>query len=107
MNKSFSFNLIYIFFRDHSIPSLESVLANDEKISKEIDTLTQLMSRQTAVESNIAQVQASAVLEECVPPPVCHDFQTARLFLSHFGLLLLDEPEVNNKTIKLLSLTRF
>lgn len=54
------------------------------------------MVRQTAVESNLAQVQASATLQECTPPPVCHDFQTARLFLSHFGLLSLDEVSLSN-----------
>ncbi|XP_074039453.1 ral GTPase-activating protein subunit beta isoform X2 [Leptinotarsa decemlineata] len=78
---------------DQSIPPLEAVLANDEALNKDIEMITQLMNRQNSVESNIAQRQASATLEECTPPPVCHDFQTARLFLSHFGLLALDEPE--------------
>ncbi|XP_018579922.1 ral GTPase-activating protein subunit beta isoform X2 [Anoplophora glabripennis] len=81
---------------DQSIPSLESVLSQDETISKETEMLSQLMGRQTAVELNIAQLQSSTVLEECTPPPACHDFQTARLFLSHFGLLSLDDSEEEN-----------
>lgn len=33
--------------------------------------------------------------KECTPPPVVHDFQTARLFLSHFGFLSLDSLQVS------------
>ncbi|KAJ8919438.1 hypothetical protein NQ315_016536, partial [Exocentrus adspersus] len=88
---------------DQSIPSLESVLSQDEKIRNETEVLAQLVGRQTAVESNIAQLQSSAVLEECAPPPVCHDFQTARLFLSHFGLLCLDGSESEDENGSALS----
>lgn len=73
---------------------MESVLTNDEKVQKDIGKLSQLMNRQTNVEANLAQTQSASELQEFSPPPVCHDFQTARLFLSHFGLLSLDEPEV-------------
>lgn len=38
--------------------------------------------------------------KECTPPPVVHDFQTARLFLSHFGLLSLDSLQVGEKFSK-------
>lgn len=31
---------------------------------------------------------------ECYPPPVKHEFQTSRLFLSHFGLLSFDSEKV-------------
>nr|CAI5824249.1 unnamed protein product [Callosobruchus analis] len=53
-----------------------------------------LMGRQAAFEASIAQTQHSSTQPECIPPPVCHEFQTARLFLSHFGLLSLDETQV-------------
>lgn len=85
------------YFRDQSIPTLETVLANDEKLCNEIETLSQLISRQSTVESTLAQAQAATTLQECTPPPACHDFQTARLFLSHFGLLSLDEVNIINK----------
>lgn len=94
------FDNTMIFFRDQSIPSLETVLANNDKLSCEIDILSQLIARQTTVESNLAQVQASAILQECTPPAVCHDFQTARLFLSHFGLLSFDEVNVVTVIVK-------
>ncbi|CAH1959125.1 unnamed protein product [Acanthoscelides obtectus] len=78
---------------DQSIPSLETVLSDDEEVRNSIDTLSQLMGRQATVETNIAQAQQSSTQSECVPPPVCHEFQTARLFLSHFGLLSLEESQ--------------
>nr|CAI5853854.1 unnamed protein product [Callosobruchus analis] len=67
---------------------LEEPLGND-----------QLMGRQAAVEASIAQTQHSSTQPECIPPPVCHEFQTARLFLSHFGLLSLDETQTNAQDI--------
>lgn len=45
----------------------------------------------------MASVQQRMQTQECTPPPVCHDFQTARLFLSHFGLLNLEE-ELDDST---------
>ncbi|XP_072384831.1 ral GTPase-activating protein subunit beta isoform X2 [Diabrotica undecimpunctata] len=78
---------------DLSIPSLESVLSEDENIKKEIDVIQQLVNRQASFENNIHQSQVQDNLSDYAPPPVCHEFQTARLFLSHFGLLSLDEAE--------------
>ncbi|XP_071439557.1 ral GTPase-activating protein subunit beta isoform X3 [Hetaerina americana] len=80
---------------DHSIPSLESTFVEDEKSSMEHSHLARLMERQVAAEAAAVQ-KSKALLEqirdsggqvECTPPPVCHEFQTARLFLSHFGFL--------------------
>lgn len=53
--------------------------------------LSQLLNRQATTEAGLAEAQSQSQSQECTPPPVCHDFQTARLFLSHFGLLNLDE----------------
>ncbi|XP_049826190.1 ral GTPase-activating protein subunit beta isoform X3 [Aethina tumida] len=78
---------------DQSIPTMESAIANNETVNSETNMLAQLINRQTVVENNLAAVQSSTVAPECSPPPVCHDFQTARLFLSHFGLLTLDDDE--------------
>ncbi|CAG9819469.1 unnamed protein product [Phaedon cochleariae] len=77
---------------DQSIPSLESVLSGEDEINREIEMVTQLMGKQSHSGDNHG-AQSSPSLPECTPPPVCHDFQTARLFLSHFGLLSLDESE--------------
>lgn len=40
-------------------------------------------------EENARRV-ASERMGECTPPKICHEFQTARLFLSHFGFLNLE-----------------
>lgn len=56
------------------------------------------------MEVNLVAAQSADTPVECTPPPVCHDFQTSRLFLSHFGLLALDNDntEVKKKTLILL-----
>ncbi|CAH0560852.1 unnamed protein product [Brassicogethes aeneus] len=89
---------------DQSIPTIESVIANDESVSGETSLLSQLINRQSVVENNIATTQSSGVSPECTPPPVCHDFQTARLFLSHFGLLSLDDKEDKSSDANLATL---
>ena len=48
------------------------------------------MSRESVARRAVASRTASAGLNmdtECVPPPPSQEFQTARLFLSHFQLL--------------------
>lgn len=85
-------NLLYLtcfLCSDQSIPSLESILSNNEVAAEETNKLSQLIGRQAAVEANLISTQSSSAPAECTPPPVCHDFQTSRLFLSHFGLLSL------------------
>lgn len=76
---------------DQSIPSLDSVLSGDETVNKEINKISQLVNKQAVIENNINNSHSQENLDEYSPPPVCHDFQTARLFLSHFGLLSLEE----------------
>lgn len=68
------------------MPSVDS-LANDDETLEEIEKLTDLISRQTVLESSLSSKQVLSTPSECIPPPVCHEFQTARLFLSQFGLL--------------------
>lgn len=75
---------------DLSIPSLESVLAKDASINEDAEKLKQFLGKQSSVESNFS---SNSTFQECMPPPICHDYQTARLFLSHFGLLELDMDE--------------
>lgn len=78
------------FYRDESIPTLESLLENNLSLREQTDIISELINRQSTTESNLYKSQSQQP-EECVPPPVSHEFQTARLFLSHFGLLTLDE----------------
>lgn len=67
-------------------------------MNEQINKLTRLIERQATVEANLATSQANSAPHECIPPPVCHDFQTSRLFLSHFGLLSLGEGDEDDST---------
>ncbi|XP_069947395.1 ral GTPase-activating protein subunit beta isoform X3 [Cherax quadricarinatus] len=85
-----------LLWRDKSIPSLESVIMNDERSALEHDKLLQILDHQIAFEENTRrQVERETseypdVETECVAPPLCLEFQTARLLLSHFGFLSID-----------------
>ena len=76
--------------RDKSIPAVESV-AGDERSSQELDHLSRLMEQQAHLEEQVvarSQEDASYHPEsECREPRPCEEFQTARLILSHLGLL--------------------
>ncbi|XP_030759935.1 ral GTPase-activating protein subunit beta isoform X2 [Sitophilus oryzae] len=88
---------------DQSIPTLESLLENNLSFKEETELISQLISRQDTVEANLYKLQPNTP-EECTPPPVCHEFQTARLFLSHFGLLALNEHDTNDTNSNLVAL---
>ncbi|XP_045133683.1 ral GTPase-activating protein subunit beta-like isoform X2 [Portunus trituberculatus] len=81
---------------DKSIPSLESVIMNEEKSTLEHEKLLQILDHQIAFEENVQRKVERETSEypdvetECVAPSLCHEFQTARLLLSHFGFLSLD-----------------
>ncbi|KAK7085954.1 hypothetical protein SK128_026619 [Halocaridina rubra] len=69
---------------------------NDDKSSLEHDKLLQILDHQIAFEENTRRQVEREITEypdvetECVAPPLCHEFQTARLLLSHFGFLSID-----------------
>lgn len=102
-NNNNNFVWFTIFFSDQSIPTLESILSNNETALEETNKISQLITRQITMETNLATAQSSQTPKECTPPPVCHDFQTSRLFLSHFGLLALDNDDKQVKLIVLFS----
>ncbi|XP_049872205.1 ral GTPase-activating protein subunit beta isoform X2 [Pectinophora gossypiella] len=70
---------------DSAFPSLEAVLRqlNDP----EAPTLFKLLEQQAAIEKKVRESEDNVVPEEYVPPEPVTEFQTARLFLSHFGYL--------------------
>ncbi len=78
------------FFRDKSIPAVESV-AGDERSAQELEHLSRLMDQQTHLEEQVvARTQEDSCYHpevECREPEPCQEFQTARLILSHLGLL--------------------
>jgi len=76
-------------FRDKSIPSLDSLVFDDEEHS----ILSDLIVKQKEMESSYTEPAPKAT--EMLPPQPCTDFNTARLFLSHFGFLSrLDDTNV-------------
>lgn len=88
---------------DYSIPTLDQVI---QKIGNDsTKKLFQLLESQTIFEKLAwAETESSDSLShahESIPPAVCHEFQAARLFLSHFGFLSIDEPDANksNNTV--------
>ncbi|XP_046966559.1 ral GTPase-activating protein subunit beta isoform X2 [Vanessa cardui] len=70
---------------DAAFPTLDAVLRqlNDP----EATTLFKLLEQQAAIEKKVRESEDNVVPEECVPPDPVTEFQTARLFLSHFGYL--------------------
>nr|XP_018899097.1 PREDICTED: ral GTPase-activating protein subunit beta isoform X2 [Bemisia tabaci] len=77
---------------DQSIPKLESFLVENVECSE----LCQLIDQQHLSEKHAAleEKPSPEYEKECAPPSPCNDFQTARLFLSHFGFLArLDEKQ--------------
>ncbi|KAJ8714733.1 hypothetical protein PYW07_002958 [Mythimna separata] len=70
---------------DSAFPSLEAVLRqlNDP----EAPTLFKLLEAQAAIEKKVKESEDNVLPEEYIPPEPVTEFQTARLFLSHFGYL--------------------
>ncbi|GFG30495.1 hypothetical protein Cfor_08118 [Coptotermes formosanus] len=82
---------------DKSIPSMESLLI-EAGAAKEHAHLSRLLEQQTVLEMAAGQRwcrETEGPFPECTPPPACQEFQTARLFLSHFGFLSLDAANGN------------
>ncbi|XP_037051457.1 ral GTPase-activating protein subunit beta isoform X11 [Bradysia coprophila] len=83
---------------DYSIPTLDQVI---QKIGNDsTKKLFQLLESQTIFEKLAwAETESStdslSHAQESVPPAICHEFQAARLFLSHFGFLSIDESDGN------------
>ncbi|XP_045500989.1 ral GTPase-activating protein subunit beta isoform X1 [Colias croceus] len=70
---------------DSAFPSLDAVLRqlNDP----DANVLFKLLEQQAAIEKKVRDSEDNVVPEEYVPPEPVTEFQTARMFLSHFGYL--------------------
>ncbi|XP_073971038.1 ral GTPase-activating protein subunit beta isoform X3 [Rhodnius prolixus] len=62
---------------ERSIPELEG----------DTNEMSQLLRVQTEIEKELAERPTNLDRVECTPPGLCAEFQTARLFLSHFGFI--------------------
>ncbi|XP_070179509.1 ral GTPase-activating protein subunit beta-like isoform X2 [Littorina saxatilis] len=81
---------------DNSIPPLESL--TNEKEKEELDKMKVFIESAASFEDDVS-LKASMARQtkpypdpqtECKPPEICHEYQTARLFLSHYGFLSLE-----------------
>lgn len=85
-----SVDRIPTFKVDTCIPTLESLVSPE--IQSDFDQFAQLLERQNELETAfLKKTNDSDPVNECTPPNICHEFQTARLFLSHFGFLSFDD----------------
>ncbi|KAM8830571.1 ral GTPase-activating protein subunit beta isoform 1-T1 [Synchiropus picturatus] len=91
---------------DVSIPDLDDIVSKELEIQHE--KLRVLMSKQieyeNSLERNSGEIWKSKSFPDpqidCKPPPPAQEFQTARLFLSHFGFLSLEAlKEPNNSRL--------
>ncbi|XP_049281272.1 ral GTPase-activating protein subunit beta isoform X3 [Anopheles funestus] len=79
---------------DYSIPTLDSA---EQKIGNQsTKQLARLVEQQVGYEKlSWAETECSVDglghAQEASPPAVCHEFQAARLFLSHFGFLTIGQ----------------
>lgn len=86
---------------DYSIPTIDAVI---QKIGSKASTqLNHLLENQTVFEKLAwAETDNSddslGHAQESEPPPICHEFQAARLFLSNFGFLSIDEDKSTEQT---------
>ncbi|XP_011305025.1 ral GTPase-activating protein subunit beta isoform X2 [Fopius arisanus] len=80
---------------DESIPSLEAVMNDNSSVKEEHDLLSHILSTQMSIENQIDEESRTTTTEkesyqECQSPANAQEFQTARLFLSHFGFINFD-----------------
>uniref|UniRef100_A0A8D3EFM9 Ral GTPase-activating protein subunit beta n=1 Tax=Scophthalmus maximus TaxID=52904 RepID=A0A8D3EFM9_SCOMX len=91
---------------DVSIPDLDDIVSKELEVQH--DRLRVLMTKQmeyeNALERHSEEIWKSNSFPDpqtdCKPPPPAQEFQTARLFLSHFGFLSLEAlKEPNNSRL--------
>ncbi|XP_017782958.1 PREDICTED: ral GTPase-activating protein subunit beta isoform X2 [Nicrophorus vespilloides] len=74
---------------DQSIPNLDAILLGDETATEEINQIRDYFESSANAEEKLSQDQSAPA--ECTIPSIVHEFQTSRLFLSHFGLLHFED----------------
>uniref|UniRef100_A0A3Q2CS70 Ral GTPase-activating protein subunit beta n=1 Tax=Cyprinodon variegatus TaxID=28743 RepID=A0A3Q2CS70_CYPVA len=91
---------------DVSIPDLDDIVSKELEIQH--DKLRNLMAKQIEYENTLERCSEELLKSksfpdpqmDCKPPPPAQEFQTARLFLSHFGFLSLEAlKEPNNSRL--------
>ncbi|XP_037828195.1 ral GTPase-activating protein subunit beta isoform X9 [Lucilia sericata] len=84
---------------DFSIPTFEQIREQyGQDNIKQLETMLENQTIQEKLawaETDNSSDSLSHAQESC-PPSVCHEFQAARLFLSHFGFLTFEERNPNS-----------
>ena len=81
-----------LFYSDNLIPSLDAHSTADDETAFDLELLVKLVDSCVSEKLELEDLEMES--EECKPPPMCQEFQTARLFLSHLGFILLDNLNV-------------
>uniref|UniRef100_A0A182NE38 Ral GTPase-activating protein subunit alpha/beta N-terminal domain-containing protein n=1 Tax=Anopheles dirus TaxID=7168 RepID=A0A182NE38_9DIPT len=87
---------------DYSIPTLDSA---EQKVGNQsTKQLARLVEQQVGYEKlSWAETECSVDglghAQEASPPSVCHEFQAARLFLSHFGFLTIGQNNAGGQKV--------
>lgn len=79
-------------FHDYHLPGFK--LLPLCQVQQQLERLRAALTRQRQVEAGPQVKRRSAVMTSCRPPPPVTYFQTARLFLSHLGLLTRETLKV-------------
>ncbi|XP_040015592.1 ral GTPase-activating protein subunit beta isoform X2 [Xiphias gladius] len=90
---------------DLSIPALNETVT--EEVQQQLEHLRGVLKRQRQVWDQLQVSGHSAIITTCKPPPPVTNFQTARLLLSHLGLLTpetLKDPGTSGVPAQLVSL---
>lgn len=86
---------------DYSIPTLDQVIQKfGNKMSNQLVHLleNQMVQEKLAWAETDNSDDSLGHAQESEPPTVCNEFQAARLFLSHFGFLSMDDDPSNEDT---------
>lgn len=86
---------------DYSIPTLDQVIQKfGNKMSGQLVHLleNQMVLEKLAWAETDNSDDSLGHAQESEPPTVCNEFQAARLFLSHFGFLSMDDDPSNENT---------
>ncbi|KAM9314681.1 ral GTPase-activating protein subunit beta-like isoform 3-T4 [Pholidichthys leucotaenia] len=88
---------------DQSIPALHEIVT--ENMQHQLDRMRAALKKQQQMEARPLAHCRSVIMTSCrLPPPVTH-FQTARLFLSHLGLLTPEtDPGITGVPAQLVTL---
>ncbi|KAL3873490.1 hypothetical protein ACJMK2_036600, partial [Sinanodonta woodiana] len=102
-----SVDKIPLTMADKSIPTLESLITTDNKMRSDLDKMKRMIEQQMQFENQVSNRNRQETAKkpfpnpetECKPPRLIQEFQTARLFLSHYGFLSLEALKPTSSSV--------